>query len=125
MNTGIDVLDKTIQETNQWINQLAERLDTDDRRQAYRLLCEVLAAVRDRIGVDNAAHLAAQLPLMVRGIFYKGYQPSRTPTRQRTRAAFLKSLDNAALRGLDVDAEDAVRMVLRVLAEHIDRDEID
>lgn len=124
MNTGIDVLDKTVQATNQWLNELTERLDTD-RARAYRVLCSVFAAVRDRIGPDNAAHLAAQLPLMLRGVFYKGYRPSETPARQRTRAGFLKSLDGGALRGLEVDAEDAVRIVLRVLAEHINRDELD
>jgi uncharacterized protein (DUF2267 family) len=124
MNTGIDVLDKTVQETIVWLNDIGDRLDAD-RRDSYNALRAVLIAVRDRVGADNAAHFAAQLPLMIRGVFYDGFRPSATPSKERRKEAFLEHVDSAVFRGLDVDPEQAVKTVLEVVAEHIDPSEIE
>ncbi|MEW6167812.1 MAG: DUF2267 domain-containing protein [Pseudomonadota bacterium] len=123
--TGIDVLDRTVQLTNQWLEDVGAYLDTPDRQTAYRAMRAVLLGVRDRIGADNAAHLAAQLPLLIRGIFYDGFRPSATPSRERSREAFLGKLDHAVFRGLQIDPERAAKAVLRVMAEHIDPNEIE
>ena len=37
------------------------------------------AALRDRLPTDDSAHLAAQLPLIVRGAYYEQYRPSAQP----------------------------------------------
>jgi uncharacterized protein (DUF2267 family) len=124
MQTGVDVLDRTVQQTNEWLGDLAERLDIEDRRQAYQALRAVLLTVRDRIGTDNAAHLAAQLPLLVRGIFYDGFHPAGTPTRERTREAFLDKIERAVSGDLSVDPGQAAKAVLEVLAERIEPSEV-
>jgi uncharacterized protein (DUF2267 family) len=125
MTTGIDVLEKSEQETNVWLNQIGERLDTTDRRKAFNALRATLHAVRDRVGADNAVHLAAQLPLLIKGLFFENWRPSETPTREREKGTFLANIDAEIYRGLGVDTEQAVRAVLEVLAEHIDPDEVE
>ena len=70
--TGLAVFDKTLQETNLWLKELMVRLGTDDREQAYTVLKATLHAVRDRLGPENAAHLGAQLPILLRGVYYEG-----------------------------------------------------
>ena len=45
-----------------------------DRRSAYRALRSVLHVLRDRLTPEQAVHLGAQLPLLVRGIFYDGWR---------------------------------------------------
>ena len=69
--TGVDSLDHSIQETNLWLKAVMRRLDTEDRHLAYVALRAVLQALRDRIGPENAVHLAAQLPTLIRGIYYE------------------------------------------------------
>jgi uncharacterized protein (DUF2267 family) len=125
MTTGIDVLDRSEQETNIWLNEIGERIDTADRRKAFNALRATLHAVRDRIGPDNALHLAAQLPLMLKGLFFENWRPSETPTRERDKDTFLANVDAEVHRGLQLDPERAVRSVLEVMAEHVDASEIE
>lgn len=63
----------------EWLRVVAEVLDTEDRVFAHRVLRAWLHVVRDRLPVDGAAHLAAQLPEFLRGVFYEGWTPSRVP----------------------------------------------
>ena len=48
-----------------------------------------LHAVRDRIGPENAAHLWARLPMLIRGLYYEGWDPTGKPTKERHEAQFL------------------------------------
>ncbi|GLY66968.1 DUF2267 domain-containing protein [Amycolatopsis taiwanensis] len=66
---------------HEWLNVIAARLGTDDRDFAYRALRAWLHLVRDRLSVDSAAHLAAQLPEFLRGVYFEGWAPSRVPIR--------------------------------------------
>lgn len=79
--TGLEIFDTTVQKTNRWLAGIAERLDHRDRQHAYQALRGVLHALRDRLTIDEAAHLGAQLPMLVRGIFFEAWQPARPPTR--------------------------------------------
>ncbi len=110
----VDAIDRTVETTQRWIDEVGRRLDTDDRQRAYRVLRVVLQELRDRVGVDVSAHLAAQLPLLVRGLFYEGWHPASTPSGW-TLEEFLDRIErNAYLKGRS-EAEDAVRAVLDVL----------
>jgi len=62
---------------------------TQDKRYAYRALRAVMHAIRDRLTVDETAQLAAQLPELIRGIYYEGWDPSRTPASYHDSKSFL------------------------------------
>ncbi|MGW0182757.1 DUF2267 domain-containing protein [Nocardia sp. NPDC003345] len=62
-----------------WLRAVAEDLGTEDLTFALRALRAWMHTVRDRIGVANSAHLTAQLPDYLRGIWYEGWVPSRVP----------------------------------------------
>jgi uncharacterized protein (DUF2267 family) len=64
-----------------WLREVAQNLDTPDRRVAYRALRAWLHTLRDRLSVDAAADFAAGLPEMLRGVFYDGWQPGRVPVK--------------------------------------------
>lgn len=66
---------------HEWLNVVAAHLGTDDRDYTYRSLRAWLHLVRDRLSVDTAAHLAAQLPELLRGVYFEGWVPSRVPIR--------------------------------------------
>lgn len=63
--TGLDVFDRTLQTTNIWLDDIMAGLGPD-RHLAWHVLGAVLHALRDRLPLDQAAHLGAQLPLLVR-----------------------------------------------------------
>ncbi|WP_281955791.1 DUF2267 domain-containing protein [Pseudophaeobacter arcticus] len=64
--TGITTLDHAPQVFAEWLNELCDDLGFAKPR-AYMLLHETLHAIRDFLTVDEAADLAAQLPVLVRG----------------------------------------------------------
>ncbi len=77
MPMNVEVLGRTVQQTEIWLNEISERLGTGSEEEAYQALRAVLISLRDRIGTDNAAHLSAQLPVLIRGIFYDASIPPR------------------------------------------------
>ncbi len=79
--TGVDSLDRSIDKTNVWLADVARSFGTDDRRMAYRVTRSWLHTLRDRLPVPIAAHLAAQLPDLLRGVFYDGWNPSKVPIK--------------------------------------------
>ena len=90
--TRLDVIDRSIEKTHIWINELSEELATEDDHHAYRVLRAFLQALRDHLSVTEAAALAAQLPIFMRGVFYEGWDPSRTPDHTRDLDSFLQRM---------------------------------
>jgi uncharacterized protein (DUF2267 family) len=121
--TGLDVFDKTVQETNHWLKVMMQELETDSRRHAFTVLRATLHALRDRIGPANAVQLGAQLPMLLRGAYYEGWRLSGTPTREHHFEDFLDHIDSELPAGLPFDAADAVAATFRVLSECLDRGE--
>ena len=117
--THIRGLDHSIERTNIWLGELAAELGSDDRNEAYRVLRAFLHTVRDRLTVEEAAELAAQLPILVRGVFFQDWRPGRTPARYRDRDEFLASFAGAA----HIEGETAVlfaaEAALRSLRRHV------
>ena len=121
MSTGLDTFDKTVQESNLWLKDVMERLNTLDRHHAYSTLRAVLHALRDRIGPENAGHLGAQLPMLLRGLFYEGWDPTGKPTKERHEAAFLAHIAKELPRAGEGEVEQGAFAVLDVLSKHVDR----
>ncbi len=118
--TGLSVFDKTLQETNAWLKIMMSHLKTDDRDHAYAVLKGTLHALRDRIGPENAAHLGAQLPLLLRGAFYEGWHIAGTPTKERHLIGFLEHVANEMPKMLKEDPEEAARATFSVMRQRLD-----
>jgi uncharacterized protein (DUF2267 family) len=109
----LDVIDRTVAKTYEWLKQVAERDEVDDVHRAYHVLRAVLHALRDRVEPNVAAHVAAQLPLLVRGIFYEGWEPAKTPMRMSLTEFLARVEKEAGLKGTS-EAEEAARAVMVV-----------
>ncbi len=81
---GLPIIDRTVQETNRWLNALMEDTGESDKTFALAGLRGVLVTLRDTMPVDLATNLGDQLPLLVRGIYYENYVPAKTPHLERT-----------------------------------------
>src|SRR3977135_3061708 len=87
--TGLAVFDTTLQKTHQWLNDLMQLLDWGDKSKAYLALRATLHELRDRLTIQEVAQLAAQLPMLVRGFYYEGWNPTSKPEKERNVEAFL------------------------------------
>ncbi len=120
---GLEVFDKTLQTTNIWLDQIMERLGPD-RQVAWKALSTVLHKLRDRLPVEEAAHLGAQLPLLVRGVYYDQYQPARQPIRCN-REEFVAEVTEWLADTRPADPEEAIRAVFDVLSRNIDTGQVE
>ncbi|MFW6108590.1 MAG: DUF2267 domain-containing protein [bacterium] len=115
----------TIEKTRDWLRDLDEHLGTHDAEKTVRALRAVLHPLRDRLLPTEAAHLAAQLPLVLKGLYYDGWRPADAPRRDRSRDAFLARVADELQPPADVPPQDAVRGVLRLLGDRISPGEVE
>ena len=126
MSNPLSAFDSTVQTTHEWLNELTGLLGCpDDPHRAYLALRVVLHALRDRLSVDEAAALGAQLPMLVRGFYYEGWHPHGKPIKERKREEFLAHIHEAFRQDPDVDPAQITRAVFQVLADHVTSGEIE
>ena len=125
---NVETFDSTLQKTHIWINDVMGELDwKDEQHRAYLGLRTVLQALRDRLTIEESAQLAAQLPMLIRGFYYEGWNPTGKPVKERHKEEFLAHVADAFRRDEigKVDPESMTRAVFRVIAKHVTPGEIE
>ena len=122
--TGVSAFDTTVQTTNIWLNDLLDHLGWRDKHRAYVAFRAVLHALRDRLSVDQAAALGAQLPMLIRGFYFEGWHPAGKPVKERKKEDFLDHVAVAFRDDPDIDPEQVARAVFLVLAKHVTPGEV-
>jgi len=122
--TGLDVFDKTLQTTNIWPDEIMKELGPD-RQVAWHALGAVLHALRDRLQIGLAVHLGAQLPLLVRGLYYDQWRASDQLLKQRSTEEFLEHVAERLSDTRPVNVKDATQAVFRVLNHYVDPHQIE
>jgi uncharacterized protein (DUF2267 family) len=121
---SVDSIERSVHKTNEWLSDLRAELGTEDRDEAWRLLRAYLRLLRDQLTIDEAAQLAAQLPLVLRGAFYEGFDPGRQ-VKLRDRDEFLaRYAEFAQLSDLS-EAERAIEAATEVLRRHVTAGELE
>ena len=123
--TGLDVFDRTVQKTNSWLTDLTQILRWPDKHKGYSALLITLHALRDRLTVEEVAHLGAQLPMLVRGFYYEGWDPTGKPEKVRQKEQFLTRIEQEFKDDDSVDPEVIARAVFFVLSKRITQGEIE
>ena len=100
------------------------RLATDVREQTHAVLKATQHAVRDCLGPENGAHFGAQLPILLRGVYYEGWHIAGTPSKERHKDAFFEHVRRGMPGILDCDTESAVRAAFEVMWERVDQRQI-
>jgi uncharacterized protein (DUF2267 family) len=121
---GIDLFDRTLHKTYEWLADLMRLLTVDDRHMAYQALRATLHALRDRLTVEEVAQFGAQLPMLVRGFYYEGWDPTGKPLKVRHMDQFLARIETE-LGNDKVDPEQAARAVFALLADRVTKGEIE
>src|ERR1700741_1471685 len=121
--SGLDVFDRSLETTHIWLNEICNDIGSD-KQVAWKVLSTVLHKLRDRLTVNLAAHLGAQLPLLVRGVYYDQFEPGKMPSEFRGREEFVAEVAEGLSDTRPVDPEEAMRSVFRVLARHISEGQV-
>ena len=121
--TGVRTFDESLETTKQWLQGVQEQMGLDDEQRTFRVMRAVLQVLRDRLTVVEAAQFAAQLPMLLQGVYYHGWTPTGKPLKIRSRQEFLDQVGEGLLR--EHDPEEACRTVFGVLQEKMTGGEIE
>jgi uncharacterized protein (DUF2267 family) len=118
-----EVIQRAVQQLQEWLKSLRDNGGLIDTTEALALLRAVLHQLRDRLTMEEAVDLGQQLPIIVRGLYYEGWEPHKVPENITTRLAFVDGV-SSKLRPRPIPAERGIRDVFALLAHHCDPGEI-
>ena len=122
--TTIRDFNASIHATDDWIDDLMRRLGWHDRERAYVALVTALHALRDALPRDEAVYVGAQMPALLRGLYYEGWHPGARGTA-KSRNAFLERIHDGVHRDPAIDAEQVARASLALLAARMPAAELE
>lgn len=105
-----------------WVRELAADLSWSEPS-ACRLLRSVLHTIRDWLPESEMADLSAQLPVLIRGMYFEGWNPPG-PGGEHKKRDFVLSVRRCFGYDDDVDFDVAIKAVFRLLDRHISHGEI-
>lgn len=121
----LDVIDTTVQKTYEWLGEIRDELHVEDSQSAYHAMTAVLHTLRDRLTPEEVAGLGAQLPILIRGIYYDAWHPANKPLKIRSREEFLEMVGQRFGNIAVVQPERLCHAVLSVVEKHISRGEVE
>jgi uncharacterized protein (DUF2267 family) len=125
MNAHLAAFDRTLEKSYEWVADVMQELEEPDPKTAFRALRAVLHALRDRLPATEAVELAAEMPMLIRGLYFEGWRMAGKPVKARTREAFLAMvLENLGPLGTPQSPGRVAQAVLRVMSRHISGGEI-
>ncbi len=124
--TAFDTFETTVRKTNKWIDELMQIMGLKkDKHKAYSAMRAVLHALRDRLTVEEVAQFGAQLPMLLRGLYYEGWDPTAKPLKLRHKEQFLTRIEQEFRVDDNKDAERVARAVFTLLANRVSEGEIE
>ncbi|HEX2959226.1 MAG TPA: DUF2267 domain-containing protein [Chitinispirillaceae bacterium] len=123
--TGLETFDTAVQKADIWLKEIMIDLNVDSRRIAYAALRAVLHTLRDRLTIDEAVDLGAQLPLLIKGVYYDEWDPSRTPIKDRHLDDFLTRMSSNYHGDPQIGIHQIARSVFRLLEKKVTEGEIE
>lgn len=117
------LFDHAVQTASTWVHDISREFDTDDRHFAYRVLRAWLHALRDRLPVETAAHFAAQLPELLRDVYYEGWNPNAVPEKYDAQEYVSRFAREANISVADVHR--AAPAVMTAVLRHLSPGQVD
>lgn len=126
--TGTRVFDRTLHKTNLWLKEIMTALEWDNRERAYSLLRAVFHSLRDTLPQDEMIHLGAQLPTLLRGVYYEGWNPKLSQPRLKTLDDFSERvryhLKPGGTKITNDQLQRVVHVIMSAMANHIGEGEM-
>lgn len=112
-------LTRALPDAEAWLTDFKQRLKWHDREKTYLAFMATLHALRDSLPRDEAIYLGAQLPVLLRGLYYEGWHPSARIARAKSRSAFIERIQEGVHRNPRIDAEEVASAVFSLLAARL------
>jgi uncharacterized protein (DUF2267 family) len=125
MPRTIHVFERTNHQAHEWVNDLAGRTGWGNEREVLRLLRTVLCKIRDHLPANEMAQFSAQLPIILRGMFFEGWQPKLTPVRERHAVDFVAAVNEKVGEVIDYQGVTDIKAVFNVINARISRGEVE
>jgi uncharacterized protein (DUF2267 family) len=122
-HTTVSTFTQAAQQAQQWINELAADLNWSEQR-SFRIFRAVLHTMRDWLSQEEMSDLSAQLPVLIRGVYFEGWDPLQAPVPDRKKRDFVLSVSAEFGHENDVDLERAIRAVFHLLDRHVSHGEM-
>jgi uncharacterized protein (DUF2267 family) len=118
---GLHVFDSYLTVANTWMAFVVKELEMapGEHPRAVLALRAGLHAIRDRLPAAEAVDLAAQLPTIMRGIYFEGWKVTNDPTRIRDRPALLARVKQELKTDDGLDPTNVLRAVIRLLVKYV------
>ncbi|MEH0936207.1 DUF2267 domain-containing protein [Micromonospora psammae] len=94
----------------------------EQRNQSYAALRTVLHLLRDRMPVQESVEFSQQLPVLLRGIYFDGWQPQDVPIKLN-RNDFLYEVRQGFPYDVEGGPERVTQVVLDTLRAHVTQGE--
>lgn len=111
----IKAIQSSLNTTEEWLSAVMETYDYADKDKAFILLRATLKTIRDRISTDEAFHFGSQLPAILRGFYFEGWDPSKKPLDFESAQGFLSSVKGHLNGHGDIDLEMAVPEAINII----------
>jgi uncharacterized protein (DUF2267 family) len=123
---GLEVFDRTLQETYDWLQDLMSEMGWSDRHLAYNGLRAALQTLRDRMTPEEAVHFGAQLTMLIRGFYYEGWKLSDLPWKISRKEDFFERMREKVVDdNLGIDYEHLTRAVFKLVKNRISEGEVE
>jgi uncharacterized protein (DUF2267 family) len=123
MMENIKAIQKTLQTSARYLQQMMESGEFQDSNEAFIVLRSSLKALRDRVEPGEAIHLASQLPALLRGFYFEGWDLSGEQKKSRKKEEFLKDVKTHLNGHDDINLEVVVPVAMKVILDMIDQGE--
>lgn len=119
-DTGYSAFSTSVSKTNEILREIEStyKWPEEHRELSYHALRAVLHTLRDRLTIEEAAHFAAQLPILVRGLFFEDWNPAKVPIKM-TREEFLQRVQQEFVFEFEGSFEELVGVVMVALSRYI------
>lgn len=125
--TGTRIFDRTVHKTNAWLKEVMRAMDWNNRERAYQALRATLHSVRDVLTFEEVLQLGAQLPILLRGVYFEGWSPKTTPVRLKSPAEFFLLVRlhlGPGPKFTNGELRDFTHACIHVIARHISEGEL-
>ncbi len=126
MTKGSLPLENSLQKTQELLKEIEEAFGwtKEQRNQSYAALRAVLHTLRDRLTVEEAVNFSDGLPLLLKGIFFDGWQVAKVP-RKMDQEEFLQEIQQQFPFSIQGNIQKVISVVLQSLKKYINEGEIE
>jgi uncharacterized protein (DUF2267 family) len=121
--TAFKEFDAAVLASEEWLNDLTQRLGWQDRQRVYSAMLAALHALRDCLPFEEAIYVGASLPPLLRGLYYEGCHPKRRPVRSRK--VFLERIHDGVHRDPGIDPDQVAHAFFALLAARLPAAEVE